>query len=157
MHTQTHHTYTRAHIYHIPHTDVTHTRHIFTHARTHAHVHTQHTHKQTDIIHIHYVRTHTYVQRWGHHFKKVTSYWLHSSNVTSYSVTILLLVTMFLKFFSSNWIPYGGKLWQRKNLANSLQLHEHIGERKFGKLWNSPSEENLVNCEILQVKISWKA
>ena len=29
-------------------------------------------------------------------------------------------------------LPYGGKLWQRENLANSL--HEHIGGRKFGEL-----------------------
>ena len=35
-------------------------------------------------------------------------------------------------------ILYGGKLWLGENLANSL--HEHIGGRKFGELWNSPSE-----------------
>ena len=43
-------------------------------------------------------------------------------------------------------IPYGGKLWQRENLANSLC--EHIGGGKFGelpyggKLWQ---QENLAN------------
>ena len=77
-----------------------------------------------------HVTLYTFYQRWGSYFLKVTHYLLI---LRSYAKKYFVTVT----YYRMEGNFGSGKIW-RIHCMNTL------------------AEENLANCEILQVKISWK-